>query len=175
MIAVVEIATSHLPWAPGRRREVHRLALRARRAVQQAFMERPPLDRDLDPSTMRNLCVVASQVVMRLLRTHGYQPFRVEGYFFTNHTYRMVPDLHPHTWVEVDGWIVDVTATQFLARAPRVWIVSPAENTRWSGWSRQSEISRKLSGKPVKGAQWYRRRILELIEKPVFPSDGFPP
>lgn len=59
-------------------------------------------------------CAIGSVIMVRLLRRMGLAPVLVVG------TYESKTTSSPHAWVELDGEIIDVTATQFGRHLPSV-------------------------------------------------------
>jgi hypothetical protein len=57
-----------------------------------------------DRSDLRAMCAVASFALYNRLKNEGYDCVFVSGKF---------KDWNDHCWVEIDGCIVDITATQF--------------------------------------------------------------
>lgn len=76
-----------------------------------------------DPEDVRAMCFEATQALGAALKKAGFRPVRVRGTFLIDDPN---PEFTPeeafesgeawtpiHHWIEVDGWIVDVTAVQF--------------------------------------------------------------
>lgn len=85
-------------------------------------------------------CGIGAVVLVRILRRAGLRPELILGTFERN----------PHAWVEVDGEIVDVTATQF-GKLPAVLIEEKDDdryNALWSGREARRALRRwgKIDG-----------------------------
>jgi hypothetical protein len=57
------------------------------------------------------MCSLASAALYCALRGMGYDPLLVDGYY--KRTKRMTQFGEPHSWLELDGVIYDITAGQF--------------------------------------------------------------
>ncbi len=68
-------------------------------------------------------CFSASEMIYDELSRKGFGPTIVSGVFKWGR--RRSED---HTWIEVDGMIVDVTADQFDKRFPKIWIDAPKKH-----------------------------------------------
>lgn len=69
-------------------------------------------------------CHEGSEILYDKLRELGYDPAIVGGYFVKG---KKEID---HTWLEVKGAIIDITADQFGKEFPDVWIDAPKEHYR---------------------------------------------
>lgn len=76
-------------------------------------------------STLGGLCAVASDLLIRTLQARGITSKLVCGNLLFNDR----REGGSHCWVECGGYIVDVTATQFGAQFPEVFILS-VQNSR---------------------------------------------
>lgn len=70
-------------------------------------------------------CAIGSVIMTRLLRRMGLAPVFVVG------VYESSTQNSPHAWVELDGEIVDVTATQFGRHLPAV-LFTGADDERYT-------------------------------------------
>lgn len=71
-------------------------------------------------STLGGLCAVASDVLIRAFAARGIEATLVHGKFHCNGW----KDGGWHCWVECNGYVVDITASQFGAQFPPVFITS---------------------------------------------------
>jgi hypothetical protein len=79
--------------------EVIKLAKAVRKSAEN-YTKRAGDGHEFDQD-LGGMCAIASRALWRVLKNHGYKPkFVHTGDGF-------------HCWVELDGWILDVTATQF--------------------------------------------------------------
>jgi hypothetical protein len=84
------------------------LARKARKFTEQFAKEHPDIG---NPSDLNCYCAIGSWILFSLAEREGYSPKFVEGtYLFSN--LRLMDELN-HCWVEVDGIVCDITATQF--------------------------------------------------------------
>lgn len=109
---------------PPRARE---LATRCREACERWAAGDKSLD--VYGPDLGGMCAVASYTLWQLLLSAG---FRKAKFAF-----------NPiHCWVELDGWVIDVTATQFDKRLPKVHVVRIGEPVRSNHpWDRSERIT----------------------------------
>ena len=99
---------------------LHYIATEVRRMVTNAARCRGAATCGYWDSTLGGLCGVASDLLVRELRAHGISSTLVFGEFlFSDRRYG-----GSHCWVECDGYIIDITATQFGEQFPPMWITS---------------------------------------------------
>jgi hypothetical protein len=67
-----------------------------------------------DPKTLDSMCAIASYALVKALHKHGYKSAKLVVFEDEN---------EGHCWVEYNGYVYDVTATQFDMRRPGVFIV----------------------------------------------------
>lgn len=137
--------------------EVIDLAHKVRVAVEE-------LANGLEPSWMivkedlAGMCAVASRALCTVLRNHGYKAkFVLAQYCFGS-----------HCWVELDGWIIDITATQFGSNYPPVHIVGISSYN--NSTSERYRTSERCNPKHVNEDYWgitapklYKKWMLELV------------
>ena len=97
---------------------VRRLALRVRRALL-ALQRREP---DIFDRNLAGACALGSTMLFILLRAIGLRPAFVVGVYL-DERHRST-----HAWLELDGEIVDVTATQF---GHRPFFTTESEDDRY--------------------------------------------
>lgn len=72
-------------------------------------MERYNKTSRLFPNHLMGACAIGAACVYNLLKNSGFEPFFIKGlYKWEKHNY-----YDEHCWVEVNQYIVDITATQF--------------------------------------------------------------
>lgn len=80
-------------------------------------------------------CLVASKMIVRLLRKRGFEAYVVHGQFrgvdrrWKKGWARMERGYEPHWWVECQGLLIDVTADQFEGEDREV-VIGPASELR---------------------------------------------
>lgn len=68
---------------------------------------------------LRCMCAVASSFLCQVLKLYGYKStFHVGHYDTKSHKNSCIN----HCWVEVDGFIVDITVSQFNHKLPNIYI-----------------------------------------------------
>lgn len=92
------------------RATIHKLGLAVRKFLYRLRRYYPEAIAD----DLTGACAIGSAMMARLLRRMGYRPIFVVGIFASG------TKSSPHAWVELDGEIVDVTATQFGRHHPTV-------------------------------------------------------
>lgn len=65
------------------------------------------------PTNLKNACALGSYALMRVLEHHRAPAVFMFGEWDTGLFDRYSPVLCQHCWVELHGWIYDLTATQF--------------------------------------------------------------
>lgn len=65
------------------------------------------------PDTLAGACGTSSFKLMMEARRNGIKTRMVSGFYYASAQQRKKRDGHPHCWIEYDGNIIDITATQF--------------------------------------------------------------
>ena len=99
--------------------------------------------------SLRGECCVTSAALLLVLRLHGIRGAGRIGWF----KHKLTPDPHdiwtsPHGWAEVNGEIIDLTATQFgdypsiyLPKSRRHYEVGKSRMWGGSGWGRDLDVN----------------------------------
>ena len=137
--------------------EVIDLAHKVRIAVEE-------LANNLEPTWMiykedlAGMCAIASRALCTVLRSHGYRAKFVLAQY----------GLGSHCWVELDGWIIDITATQFESNYPPVHIVSISLDD--GPINDRYRLCERCNPKHVNESYWgitapilYKKWMLELV------------
>lgn len=71
-------------------------------------------NRDVDNQTLCGACAVASYAIYKVLKANGYKPKFILGIDWKR--------TRSHAWVEIGGYVLDLTATQFSYKS-KVFII----------------------------------------------------
>lgn len=91
------------------------------REKAEVYVKKMPKTDDIDDSNLAGLCAIASFALKKELEKNGYEAQLIRGGF--------QDAWGGHCWVECEGEIIDITATQFQI-AEKVLIV-PADDPRY--------------------------------------------
>lgn len=103
------------------RATIHKLGLAVRKFLHRLRRYYPEAIAD----DLTGACAIGSAMLARLLRRVGYRATFVVG------VYESGTKSSTHAWVELDGEIVDVTATQFGRHHPAV-LLTDADDERYT-------------------------------------------
>ena len=96
-------------------------------------------------SDLCGLCGVASKVLVDLLKDAGFAPRLVVGRFQGDSNFGSKGAQRVnHSWVEVQGFVVDVTATQFGIKTPVLITPSKAPRSQYNAHFKGSDAQRNL-------------------------------
>ncbi len=94
---------------------IHKLGLAVRKHLYRLRKYYP----EAIAPDLTGACAIGSVIMTRLLRRMGLDPVLVVGVFMSS------TSNSTHAWVELDGEIIDVTATQFGRHLPTVLFAGP--------------------------------------------------
>jgi hypothetical protein len=108
---------------PSSLNEITRLAEEVRGAIKKLAVEIEREERyAVDTYSLDGMCAIASYTLQQVLLDHEYESEFVLAILD-------IDDLNcSHCWVEIDGWIIDITATQFGPEYNEVHIVPIGDN-----------------------------------------------
>jgi len=130
-----------------------------------------------DPKDLNSYCAISSYFLSILARRLGFAAILVEGIAFDYEMASFIdedgdnPDLDcNHCWVEYDGWIYDITATQFkrLQKVHTVAVDSKKGRATYYGHNKHNDARRSLKRKwtdnqtPYSYLPELRRRVNKL-------------
>jgi hypothetical protein len=107
---------------PSSLNEITRLAGEVREAAKELAIDIYQEEHGAaDPFDLCGMCAIASYALEQVLFDHGYE---------SEFILAILDDPRPcsHCWVEIDGWIIDITATQFGPEYHDVHIVPIGDN-----------------------------------------------